>query len=70
MCINKSAASYPLLAPLPPRLDSVLRLREDNRSSLSFKKRAILDSKFSLGAQVFIIRSTLTLSWTLRITAS
>ncbi len=44
-----SAASYFLLAPRPPRFDSVLRFRVDKRSSLSFKNLAIFCSKFSFG---------------------
>ena len=45
----KQSANYPLLAPRPPRFDSVARFRVVRRSSLSFKKRAIFCSKFSFG---------------------
>ncbi|MEY9973934.1 hypothetical protein ABH966_004336 [Lysinibacillus sp. RC46] len=45
----KQSANYPLLAPRPPRFDSVARLSVARRSSLSFKKRAIFCSKFSFG---------------------
>src|SRR5699024_12022093 len=39
---------YPLLAPLPPRLDSVCFFKEAKRSSEFFKNRLILFLKFSV----------------------
>ena len=44
----KQPANYPRFAPRPPRFDSVARFKVDKRSSLSFRKRAIFCSKFSL----------------------
>src|SRR5690625_5542437 len=50
---------YPLFAPLPPRLDSVCFFKEAKRSSESFKKRLILDSKFSVDSRKFLCRAGL-----------
>lgn len=43
----KQLASYPLLAPRPPRFDSVALFKVERRSSLSFMNFAIFCSKFS-----------------------
>src|SRR5690606_26311326 len=43
---------YPLLAPRPPRLDSVCFFKEAKRSSESLRKRLIFASKFSCCSRV------------------
>ena len=47
----KTASNYPRFAPRPPRFVSVARFKVVKRSSLSFKKRAIFCSKFSLNGR-------------------